>query len=141
MNEEVEAGRQGSSHGGAPAGGVSVTDASKFEAFFRGAPDMMAILGVDARLETVNPAFVAVSGYGEDALRGRCLLDFLVAEELFTGFLDECEQAHVSLLLVAIKSRRMNVTADGRINRALTILRIPLPAAPCAAKLLDNRAP
>ena len=42
---------------------------------------MMAILAPDARLETVNPAFVALSGYGEEALLGRSLLDFVADDD------------------------------------------------------------
>ncbi len=78
-------GRQGNAHGKGPAdasalrGGVQ--HAAVFEAFFRGAPDMMAILAPDARLETVNPAFVALAGYGEEALLGRSLLDFVADDD------------------------------------------------------------
>ncbi|MCP3143267.1 PAS domain-containing sensor histidine kinase [Pyxidicoccus xibeiensis] len=55
------------------------------ERFFRLAPDMFCIAGLDGFFKRMNPAFTRILGWGEDELRARPFLDFIHPEDRGRG--------------------------------------------------------
>ncbi|MFP2911834.1 PAS domain S-box protein [Pyxidicoccus sp. 3LFB2] len=55
------------------------------ERFFRLAPDLFCIAGMDGFYKRVNPAFTRILGWSEEELRARPLLDFIHPEDRGRG--------------------------------------------------------
>ena len=86
--------------GGVVAIARDETDMRRLEAdssrFFDLAPDMLATIGRDRRLERINDAWTTTLGWSADELRSRPLVDFLHPEERHDGARSSASSAATS---------------------------------------------
>jgi diguanylate cyclase (GGDEF)-like protein/PAS domain S-box-containing protein len=95
--------------------------------FFELAPDMLATIGPDRRLERVNDAWTATLGWSADELRSRPLVEFLHPEERHDGRIEQVFRGHLDggASRIATKAGgwrelewRARLAEDGRVYAA-----------------------